>query len=94
VLTPDQCAQVWAKAVPSGDFLTEANAAPYIVNFKQADGPDQDGKIFQERVQSGVRQRAREVHGPLVRTGKKLRGADQSRRPMLDNEALQLPIYR
>ena len=22
-----------------------ANAAPYIVNFKQADGPDQDGKI-------------------------------------------------
>ena len=45
VLTPDQCAQVWAKAVPSGDFLTEANAAPYIVNFKQADGPDQDGKI-------------------------------------------------
>ena len=44
-LNPEQCAQVWSKAVPSGEYLAEANAAPYIVNFKQADGPDQDGKI-------------------------------------------------
>jgi hypothetical protein len=44
-LNPEQCAQVWSKAVPSGEYLSEANAAPYIVNFKQADGPDQDGKI-------------------------------------------------
>ena len=41
-LNPEQCAQVWSKA---GEYLSEANAAPYIVNFKQADGPDQDGKI-------------------------------------------------
>ena len=44
-LNPEQCAQVWSKAVPTGEYLSEANAAPYIVNFKQADGPDQDGKI-------------------------------------------------
>ena len=44
-LNAEQCAQVWSKAVPSGEYLTEANAAPYIVNFKQADGEDQDGKI-------------------------------------------------
>jgi hypothetical protein len=58
VLTPDQCAQVWAKAVPSGDFLTEANAAPYIVNFKQLQASrwTRPGwKDFQERVQSGLR---------------------------------------
>ena len=44
-LTPEQCEQRWKEAVPSGEFLVEANAAPFIVNFKQADGPDQDGKI-------------------------------------------------
>ena len=60
VLTPDQCAQVWAKAVPSGDFLTEAIAAPYIVNFKQADGQDQDGKISKSEFEAAC--------GPLVRT--------------------------
>jgi hypothetical protein len=43
-LTAEQCQQVWAKAVPSGDALAAANAAPFIVNFKQADG-DQDGTI-------------------------------------------------
>jgi hypothetical protein len=45
-LTPDQCQQVWSEAVPSGDALPEANAAPFIVNFKQADG-NQDGSISQ-----------------------------------------------
>jgi hypothetical protein len=45
VLNAEQCGQVWAKAVPSGDSLAEADAAPFIVNFKQADGDDQDGKI-------------------------------------------------
>jgi hypothetical protein len=44
-LTPEQCQEVWKKAVPSGEFLAEKDAAPYIVNFKQADGSDQDGKI-------------------------------------------------
>jgi hypothetical protein len=40
-LNPEQ----WSNVVPSGDYLEEANAAPFIVNFKQADGEDQDGKI-------------------------------------------------
>lgn len=44
-LNPEQCAQVWSKAVPPDDYLEEANAAPFIVNFKQADEEDQDGKI-------------------------------------------------
>src|SRR5262245_34058618 len=45
-LTPEQCQQVWSQAVPSGDALPQANAAPFIVNFKQADG-NQDGAISQ-----------------------------------------------
>ena len=44
-LTAEQCQQRWSQAVPSGEFLSEADAAPFIVNFKLADGPDQDGKI-------------------------------------------------
>src|SRR5262249_16064273 len=37
VLTPEQCDTIWKKAVPSGDTLAQANAAPYIVNFSQVD---------------------------------------------------------
>lgn len=44
VLTPEQCQQVWGKAVPAGDSLAAANAAPFIANFQQADA-DQDGKL-------------------------------------------------
>jgi len=44
VLTPDQCNAVWSKAVPSGDKLAQANAAPYIVNFAQVD-TNNDGSI-------------------------------------------------
>jgi hypothetical protein len=44
VLTPDQCNAVWSKAVPSGDKLAQANAAPYIVNFAQVD-TNNDGTI-------------------------------------------------
>ena len=44
VLTPDQCNAIWSKAVPSGDTLAQANAAPYIVNFAQVD-TDTDGTI-------------------------------------------------
>ena len=44
VLTPDQCNAIWSKAVPSGDTLAEANAAPYIVNFAQVDTSN-DGNI-------------------------------------------------
>jgi len=44
VLTDTQCQEVWKKAVPSGDTLAQADAAPYIVNFTQAD-TDGDGVI-------------------------------------------------
>jgi hypothetical protein len=44
VLTPEQCNAIWSKAVPSGDTLSQANAAPYIVNFAQADTGN-DGSI-------------------------------------------------
>ena len=36
---------VWRAAVPSGRYLDQANAAPFIVNFAMADGQDQDSKI-------------------------------------------------
>lgn len=45
VLTKKQCKAVWKQAVPQGRYLDRQNAAPFIVNFKLADGPDQDGKI-------------------------------------------------
>ena len=44
VLTPDQCNAIWSKAVPTGDTLAQADAAPYIVNFAQVD-TDNDGTI-------------------------------------------------
>jgi hypothetical protein len=45
VLTKKQCKTVWKAAVPSGKYLDWNNAAPFIVNFKLADGADQDGLI-------------------------------------------------
>lgn len=45
VLSRDDCKAVWKAAVPSGRYLDRADAAPWIVNFKLADGPDQDGQI-------------------------------------------------
>ncbi len=45
ILSKSQCRAVWKQAVPHGRYLARADAAPYIVNFKLADGPDQDGKI-------------------------------------------------
>lgn len=44
VLNHAKCQEVWSKAVPTGDTLAQADAAPYIVNFHQAD-PDGDGTI-------------------------------------------------
>ena len=44
VLTPDQCNEVWNKAVPKDDTLAQADAAPYVVNFAQVD-TDNDGTI-------------------------------------------------
>ena len=45
VLSKKDCRAVWKVAKGGGHYLTRQNAAPYIVNFKLADGPDQDGKI-------------------------------------------------
>ena len=45
VLTKKQCKAVWKLAVPSGHYLYRQNAHPFIVNFKLADGADQDGRI-------------------------------------------------
>jgi hypothetical protein len=45
VLNREQCKAVWKMAVPSGRYLYKQNAGRYIVNFKLADGPDQDGRI-------------------------------------------------
>lgn len=64
VLTKSQCKAVWKAAVPSGRY--RANAAPYVVNFKLADGPDQDESDFQARVQEGLRQRPCEIPFPLA----------------------------
>jgi Tfp pilus tip-associated adhesin PilY1 len=44
VLNATQCQEVWSKAVPTGDTLAQADAAPYIVNFAQVD-TDNDGTI-------------------------------------------------
>jgi hypothetical protein len=52
VLTPEQCAQVWSKAVPSGDSLAQANAAPFVANFAQADA-NQDGMLSKEEFEAG-----------------------------------------
>jgi hypothetical protein len=45
VLTRAQCKAVWKVAVPSGHYLYRQNAHPFIVNFKLADGVDQDGRL-------------------------------------------------
>jgi hypothetical protein len=52
VLTPEQCGQVWSKAVPSGDSLAAANAQPFVANFQQADA-DQDGKLSKSEFEAG-----------------------------------------
>lgn len=45
VLNKKDCKAVWKAALGGGEYLTRQNAAPYIVNFKLADGADQDGVI-------------------------------------------------
>ena len=44
VLNETQCQEVWKKAVPNGDTLAQADAAPFIVNFTQID-TDGNGSI-------------------------------------------------
>jgi hypothetical protein len=45
VLTKKQCKTVWKAAVPDGRYITRQTAGRFVVNFKLADGPDQDGLI-------------------------------------------------
>jgi hypothetical protein len=58
VLTRAQCKAMWKLAVPSGHYLYRQNAHPFIVNFKLADGADQDGRIskheFKEACKLGL----------------------------------------
>lgn len=55
VLNDAQCQEVWSKAVPSGDFLLEKDAGPYIVNFHQAEGKDRDGKLSKAEFQAACK---------------------------------------
>ena len=45
VLTKQQCKTVWKAAAPDGRYLNRQTAGRFVVNFKLADGPDQDGLI-------------------------------------------------
>lgn len=55
VLNREQCKTVWHMAVPEGRYLDRQDAAPYIVNFALADGPDQDGKISKREFKKACR---------------------------------------
>ena len=52
VLDKDQCQQTWNDAGPDGETLSEAKAAPYILNFKRVDTSN-DRKISQEEWMAG-----------------------------------------
>jgi hypothetical protein len=52
VLNSEQCAQVWSKAVPSGDSLAQADAAPFVANWAQADA-NQDGMLSKDEFETG-----------------------------------------
>jgi hypothetical protein len=81
VLTPDQCNEVWSKAVPTGDTLAQANAAPYIVNFAQVD-TDNDGTIDKKEFEAAcakglvLKTEERRRQGePMVNTKRTMRDA-------------------
>ncbi|GFO81398.1 hypothetical protein [Methyloceanibacter sp.] len=65
ILNSKDCKAVWKAAVPSGRYLDRADAAPWIVNFKLADGEDQDGRIskreFKKACSKGL------VKGTIIR---------------------------
>jgi len=52
VLDKDQCQQTWNDAGPDGETLSEAKAAPYILNFKRVDTSN-DRKISQDEWMAG-----------------------------------------
>jgi hypothetical protein len=55
ILDDAQCSDVWSAAQPSGDGLSEGQAAPYIVNFDLVDG-NKDGKITEVEFKEGCKQ--------------------------------------
>ena len=52
VLTPEQCADVWKRAVPSGDSLKQADGTSFVANWAQADA-NQDGMLSKDEFQTG-----------------------------------------
>ncbi len=52
VLDKDQCQQTWNDAGPDGETLSEAKAAPYILNFQRVDTSN-DRKISQDEWMAG-----------------------------------------
>ncbi len=68
VLTPDQCNEVWSKAVTKGDTPAQADAAADIVNFAQVDDFAQvdinnDGTIDEKEFEAACGKGL--VHAPL-----------------------------
>ena len=68
VLTPDQCHEVWSKAVTKEDSPAQADAAPDIVNFAQLDtdftqvDANNDGTVGREEFEAACQKGL--VHEP------------------------------
>ena len=54
VLDEAKCESVWNMTEREGDILSEAKAAPFIVNFKMVD-TDRDGWITQDEFKQGCK---------------------------------------
>jgi hypothetical protein len=54
VLDDAKCANVWSLTQRQGDTLSEGEAAPFIVNFKQVDA-NGDGKISEAEFKDGCK---------------------------------------
>ena len=54
VLDDAKCANVWSLTQRQGDTLSEGEAAPFIVNFKQVDA-NSDGKISEAEFKDGCK---------------------------------------
>ena len=69
VLTPEQCNEVWSKAVTKGDSLAQADATRDIVNFAQVDtdfaqvDTNNDGTVDKEEFAAACRKGL--AHEPL-----------------------------
>lgn len=54
ILDDAKCANVWSLTQRQGDTLSEGEAAPFIVNFKQVDA-NSDGKISEAEFKDGCK---------------------------------------